>query len=176
MIYAVGILSLMAFSIGVFFISNFIALGAIGFAFLIVIIVSRKCFARLIKISVLVLPFMALNFLFNWLVNRDLYAAVIMVSQVYLVVMAGVIFTRWVGAMQFAKGLFFLTRSRNIAVTVAVAVAFLPVLRAEYLQIRQSMRAKGRRRGVRIVFRVILFKILFRAANLSLTLDSKGFR
>jgi len=176
MIYAIAFLSLMAFSIGVFFISNFIALGAIGAAFLLVVVVSRKCFWRLLKVSILVLPFLGLNFLFNWLVNRDLESAGIVMGQVYLVVMVGVIFTRWVGAMQFAKGLFVLTRSRNIAVTIAVAVAFLPVLRAEYLQIKQSMNAKGRKRGVRIIFRVIIFKILYRAANLSLALDAKGFR
>ncbi|MCL2587227.1 MAG: energy-coupling factor transporter transmembrane protein EcfT [Firmicutes bacterium] len=174
MIFAILILLFFAFSIGVFFISNWwILLGIAGIQVLAIFVLRVSVF-KAIRSLLLALPFVLMLFGFNmiWL---DLEHSASMAARLLIMCNMTFIFMTAVTFLGFIKGLRFFM-GRRIAVMIAVGVAFIPLLRDEYLKIRQAMNAKGKRKSLRITFQVVMYKVLYRAGQLSQTLEAKGFK
>ena len=182
MIWAVLILLFTAYSIGVFFVPWWIVLGALGAIQIILMLVLRVNVKKAIISLVYFLPFVVITAGFHLLFG-DTHSALIMSARLGLVWHATVIFSQKVPILKFAHGLkillyplkIFRINPRDIAVMIAIAVTFIPIIAAEFKQIRGAMNAKGRKRGVLIVLKVFMYKILYRAGQLSLTLEAKGY-
>jgi len=173
----------MAFSVGVFFVSNLIIFAGIFAILLVLLLMFELKFPKLLRLLLLLLPIISISLAFNYLINRDLDLIILVLLRLYAISIASFVYANTVTTMKFITGLMFLLQPlrllrikiRDIAVTIAIAIAFIPVLRKEYIRIRQGMHAKGRRFGLRLTLGILLYKVLYRASNLSLTLDAKGY-
>jgi len=182
MIWAFLILLFAAYSIGVFFIPWWIVLGSLGGAQLLLMLILRVNFKKAFLSFIYFLPFIAITAGFHLLFD-DWHNAAIMSVRLLLVWNATVIFSQKVPILKFAHGLkillcpliIFRINPRDIAVMIAVAVTFIPITISEFKQIRNAMNAKGRKRGILIVLKIFMYKILYRAGQLSLTLEAKGY-
>ena len=177
------LLAFMAFSIGVFFVTSIFWLSFIVFALVMLLFVCELNFMKLLRLIGLLLPIISVSLAFNYLINRDFDLVLIVFLRLLAISIASFIYSNTISTMKFISGLMFIlqplrllrVRIRDIAVAIAIAIAFIPILRNEYIKIKQGMHAKAKRRGVRILLGIVLYKVLYRAGQLSRTLDAKGY-
>ena len=179
MIWAVLILGFFAFSVGVFFVSCWWVLLGIFVAQILLIVVLRINVCRAVRSVLMFLPFIGLAFGLN-LIFGTLENSLLMAARLGLMCNMTFVFMSAVPMLGFVRGLRVFC-GRRVAVTVAVAIAFVPLLRDEYRKIKDAMNARGKRRGflgfgaLGLTFQIVMYKVLYRAGNLAQTLDAKGF-
>lgn len=173
-LWVIPILALMAYSMGIFWITSWAVLYWIMIAHVALIAILRISPWKLLKNTLFVIPFIAFTGLINW-AFADLESSLLIMARIFLLCNMTFIFSQAVTIMNFVRGLrVFL--GRNIAVTTAVAITFIPILNREYRRIREGINARGRKRGFRIATRIFAFRILYRASVLSDTLEAKGYK
>jgi len=195
--YALLILLFFAFSIGIFFVPIWWVLASVFVWQVVFILVFKLNLMKALRGLLVFLPFAVLIFLFLWWagdsgtwelgreppIDPAIEGALMTTAQMFLVVLGTFIFTSTVTIVNFVFGLTKLLtpfrwvglNARDIAVTIAIAVSFIPILLDEYTKISQALNAKGKRRGLKLATQVIIYKVLFRAGSLSETLDAKGY-
>ena len=183
MIWAFLTLGLIVYSMGIFFITAWEILLWILTAHIALILVLRINPIKLFRNIIMVSPFIIFTGLINWAFS-DFENALMIMARIFLLCNMTFIFSQTVPLLKFARGLsilllplkIFRINTRNIAVTISVAITFVPILRSEYRGIRQGMNARGKKkRGIGIATRIFGFRILYRASILSNTLDAKGY-
>jgi len=186
MIWAILVLLFSAYSVGVFFVHSWwVLLGLAGLNILLMVVLLINP-VRAVRSLILFSPLIFLSALFNYL-WADLDTAAIFAARLTLVTNMTFIFASRVPMLKFAVGLqiclsplgLVKINTRNVALTIAIAVSFIPILRDEARTIRHAMRAKARRRGMgnlTLFFKIIMYKVLYRAGSLAMTLDAKGHR
>ena len=183
MVYAFLVLALAAYSMGIFFIESWEVLYWLGVSHVILMAVLLISPGKLVRSLLFVTPFIVFTALVNW-AFADLQSSLMIGARIYLLCNATFIFSQRVPVLKFAKGVsillyplkVFKLSPRDIAITITIAITFIPILRQEFISIRQTMNAKCKRRSLKITTKVIAYKILYRAGNISETLEAKGFR
>jgi len=180
--YAIVIALFIAYSIGIFFVSWWWVILGCAVTQVLLMVVARCNLWRAVKSMSYALPFIALTFAFNyWFSGLD--EALLFSARLALVVHLTFIFSQKLSVLQFARGIevllwplrVFKLNTRHVSLVMAISVSFIPVLRDQYIDIRQAMNARGKRRGLSLFMRLFMFKIVYRASVLALTLEAKGY-
>ena len=187
MIWATLVFLFLCYSVGIFFITWWYVLAGIASAQLIltlIFLLTQKIkLWKTIRAILIFLPVVITTAAFNWLFLE--WEQIAMISaRLLLVANMTFIFATVIPILKFARGLsillyplkLFRVNPRDVAVTIAVAITFIPVVRVEYNRIRDGMRARGRKRSLKITMSVFMYRILYRSSVLSLTLDAKGYK
>jgi len=182
MCYALIVFAFIAYSIGIFFIPWWWVIMGLACAQVLLMLLTRCNIWRAVKSMLYALPFIALTFAFNyWLL--DLNDSLLFAARLGLVVHLTFILSQKLSVLNFARGIevllwplrIFRLNTRHVSLVMAIAVSFIPVLRDQYIDIRAAMNARGRRRGLSLFMRLFMFKIIYRASVLALTLEAKGY-
>ncbi|MCL2570709.1 MAG: energy-coupling factor transporter transmembrane protein EcfT [Firmicutes bacterium] len=183
MIWAILVFLFIAYSIGVFFISNWYIFAGIAAFHLLLMIILRVNILRAFLNLLIISPFIIFTGLFNWLFS-DLENALLMTTRLVIVCNMTFIFATKIQIMKFVRGLGILlyplrlikVNTRHISVTVAIAITYIPIILDEHRRIKHAMHAKAKRRGIRLWWQIFMYKILYKAASMSRTLESKGYK
>ena len=184
MIHAVLFLLVLAFSVGVFFIASPWILGGCALFLVLLGLLLRIEVLRFALVMILTLPIMALGFatMIFWGVSYE--AALYYMAHMYLAGFATYVYIRKTPIVNFVRAVtiilfplrLFGLDTRGIAVIISVTIAFIPILRDEYTKIKGTMNARGKRRSLSLTTKVIVYKILYKSAQIAHTLDAKGYR
>ena len=187
MILAVLILLFFAYSIGIFFVDDWFILACLaGFQFLLMVIgmlAGRVNFFKALRNLVYLSPIIFLTGLFNYFFT-DLETAAMVATRVALMCHMTYVFASLIPILKFAQGLstlFVLLRifgvnHRDLGITVAVSITFIPIVLSQYHQIKQAINARGRRKNTFVItMQIFMYRILYRASILGQTLDAKGY-
>lgn len=151
MLAAITIILFIVYSTGLFFITDWYVLLVL---FLIEIAIA-KFNKFLFKNLGFVIVVMLLNLLYSDLQNTLLFGA-----RLFLAVEATYIISLLLSPTEFAKGFYFLltplklfrVNIKELALTITVALAFVPVLSREASNVKQALRAKGFTFGFKNLF------------------------
>ncbi|MDR2795928.1 MAG: energy-coupling factor transporter transmembrane protein EcfT [Spirochaetaceae bacterium] len=176
---------LAAYAVGVFFISNFWAIGA-----LIVFNICMMIFVRLPPKSALlymrgVMPFIILAALIN-LITGSWQEAALTFARLVLVCNITQSFRNIVNSMQLANAIetfcrplkIFKVEPRDVGLMVCICIAFIPVLQREFEQIKCGLQAKGmpvKPRNVKYILKPFLYGIFKRTDEISNALRAKAY-
>jgi len=183
MFWALLILSFIAYSIGVFFIESWWALLCLSVLQILLLLTLRINSLRALKNFLLILPLIVLTFVLNfWFV--DLNTALLFSVRLLLISNMGFIFATKIPILKFVRGLeilmlplrVFRVNTRSIAVTMAIAITFVPIVFDEYKKVREAMHAKGTRPKLILTSKIFMYKILYSSSTLSHTLHAKGYQ
>lgn len=174
MIWTILILLFVTYSVGIFFIPWWIALGIVAFVQIVLMFALRVRLLKICKSLLLFSPVIVTTALFNYFF-MDWNDVLLISARLFLVSHMTFIFATTMPKLKFIRGLQNLF-GRRIAITAAVALTFIPVVLSECTRIKQAMNAKGCRRNLRITTRIFMYNIVYRASVLSLTLDAKGYQ
>ena len=183
MMWAVLVFLFLVYSVGIFFVGCWwVLLGVAGGQLLLMIILCINP-TKAIRAFLWFLPVIITTGLFNWIFLG--WEEILMIStRLALVGNMTFIFSSKVPVLKFARGVsillvplkIFRVNPRDVAVMVAVAITFVPVVRVEYNRIREGMRARGKKRSLKIALGVFMYRILYRASVLGNTLEAKGYK
>ena len=184
MIHALIFFGLLAFSVGVFFISSPWVLGGIALVLVLVGLLLRVKILQFAKVLLVTLPIMVLGFGTMLFWGVSLTAVFYYFAHMYLAGFATFVYIKSTPMINFVRAVSILLsplrlfgfNTRNLAVTISVTIAFIPILRDEYIKIRSAMNARGKRRSIVITTRVVIYKILYKSSQIAHTLDAKGYR
>jgi len=176
MIFAILILLFFAYSIGIFFVDSWIVLAYLAGFQLVLMIMLLVNPLKALRNLVYLFPVVLLTGLFNYFFT-DLETAAMVATRLALMCHMTYIFATSISALNFAKGMGIILFNRDAGIVVAVAIAFVPTILREYIQIKQSMNVRGRRRGTfTISMQIFMYRMLYRSANLAQTLDAKAYK
>jgi energy-coupling factor transporter transmembrane protein EcfT len=176
---------LAVYAVGVFFVSNIWAIGALA-----VFNICMMIFVRLPPKSALlymrdVLPFIILAGLIN-LIAASWQEALLIVARLVLVCNITQSFRRVVNSMQLANAVetfclplkIFRIEPRDAGLMVCICVAFIPVLQREFEQIKCGLQAKGmpiKPRNIKYILKPFLYGIFKRTDEISNALRAKAY-
>jgi len=181
--WTVLLLLFICYSIGVFFISDWTILFVLGGFHLFLMLVLRISLWYMCKGFLLMAPFILVTGAMN-LLFADLDVTLLIGYRLLLVSNMTMIFGYHVKVLQLATGIrgllwplkIFGLNTRDIGVTVAVGVTFIPIIFDEYKRLRETIRSRGARPRIGLTMKLFSYKILYRASILSNTLEAKGYR
>jgi energy-coupling factor transport system permease protein len=176
---------LAAYAVGVFFVSNFWAIGAIA--------VFNICFMAVVRLPLKnaalymrgVLPFIILAGLIN-LIADSWQEAVLTAARLVLVCNITQSFRCIVNSMQLADAVetfcrplkIFKIEPRDAGLMVCICIAFIPVLQREFDQIKCGLEAKGipaKPHNVKYILKPFLYGIFKRTDEISNALRAKAY-
>ena len=181
--YGVLVLLLLSFTIVIFLVGNVIVLSSILGFFIVIILIFRLGIFRYLKMAFIVIPFIAMPIVFSYLDTNNFDNSIFIALRVYNVSSATFVFSKSLSVLQFSRGIAFVLfplaifriHPRHVAVTISIAISFIPILRKEYSQIKIAMNTRGKKRSFKLQIAVMTYKILYRAGQLSQTLSAKAF-
>jgi len=183
MIWAILVLGFISYSIWIFFISSWwVLLGLVVFQIVLMIV----CWVNVlhaVRSLLLLSPVIFLTGLFNYFFT-DLETAAMVATRLAIMCNMTYIFASTVPIMKFVTGMkilftpirIFGVNPRDIAVTIAVAVTFIPISLSEFKRIRDGIRARSGKPRFGLISKIFVYKILYRASCVGATLEAKGYR
>jgi energy-coupling factor transporter transmembrane protein EcfT len=176
---------LAVYTVGVFFVSNIWAIGALA-----VFNICMMIFVRLpVKTALLylrgILPFIILAGLIN-LIAASWQEALLIVVRLILVCNITQSFRCIVNSMQLANAVetfcrplkIFRIEPRDAGLMVCICIAFIPVLQREFDQIKCGLEAKGlpvKLRNIKYILKPFLYGIFKRTDEISNALRAKAY-
>jgi energy-coupling factor transport system permease protein len=180
------LLLLGTYTLGIFFVSDFRALGLFAVLNICLMLRTRLSPGKALLYLRGPAPFILLAALINLAAAGGRDAALVALRLV-LVCNGTQLFRRVVNSTQLAGAIETLCRPlkifkvdpRDISLMVCVGIAFIPVLRRDFNQINHALRAKAmplRAGNVKYLLKPFLYGILRRADEISGALNAKAYR
>lgn len=177
------------YTISIFFIKNYILLTLILFINVILMIISKininKAFNNLIKLMPFILFTVVINIIFVYL-----EFAILIGVRLILVCNISYVFSKTISYTEFGevieKLLFplkiFKVNPKEIGIIITIALSFMPILKDELLQIKNSLKAKGMNmtninliKNANLIFKPFFISVLQRINEVEMSLRAKGY-
>jgi energy-coupling factor transport system permease protein len=176
---------LAAYAVGVFFVSDFRAIGAFVLFNLCMMALVRLSPKRAVVYMRGVAPFIILAGLINFIIGPWQEGALV-VARLTLVCNMTQSFRHVVNSMQLANAVetfcrplkIFRVEPRDAGLMVCICVAFIPVLTREFDQIKCGLQAKGmtvKPRNIKYVLKPFLYGLFKRTDEISNALLAKAY-
>jgi len=178
------------YTIGIFFIKNYIVLGLIVVFNIILILALKINISNAIKNLVKLLPFILFTVLINILL-AELKFAILMGVRLVLVCNLTYTFSKTISNTEIGDVIqklvyplkIFKINPREIRLMVTIALSFIPIMRAEFSQIKNVLKVKGIKptklnllKKLNLIFRPFLVSVLQRLNEIEMSLKAKGYQ
>ncbi|MDR2658738.1 MAG: energy-coupling factor transporter transmembrane protein EcfT [Spirochaetaceae bacterium] len=179
------VLLLACYALGVFFVSNPLALCAFALFNIFMMIFTRLSIKRAVLYMRGIAPFIILAGLIN-LIAGDWREAVLVIVRLVFVCNITQSFRKLIDSMQLANAIetfcrplrIFKIEPRDVGLMVCICVAFIPVLQREFNQIKCGLQAKGMRvkpLNMKYIIKPFLYGIFKRTDEISNALRAKAY-
>lgn len=177
------------YTISIFFIKNYILLTLILFINISLMIISKININKAIKNLIKLMPFILFTVVIN-IIFVDLKFAILIGVRLILVCNISYVFSKTISYTEFGevieKLLFplkiFKVNPKEIGIIITIALSFMPILKDELLQIKNSLKAKGMNmtninliKNANLIFKPFFVSVLQRINEVEMSLRAKGY-
>ena len=177
------------YTISIFFIENYILLTLILFINISLMIISKININKAIKSLIKLMPFILFTVVIN-IIFVDLKFAILIGVRLILVCNISYVFSKTISYTEFGevieKLLFplkiFKANPKEIGIIITIALSFMPILKDELLQIKNSLKAKGMNmtninliKNANLIFKPFFVSVLQRINEVEMSLRAKGY-
>ncbi len=177
------------YTISIFFIKNYILLTLILFINISLMIISKININKAIKSLIKLMPFILFTVVIN-IIFVDLKFAILIGVRLILVCNISYVFSKTISYTEFGevieKLLFplkiFKVNPKEIGIIITIALSFMPILKDELLQIKNSLKAKGMNmtninliKNANLIFKPFFVSVLQRINEVEMSLRAKGY-
>lgn len=186
---AVKFILFLIYTISIFFIKNYILLTLILFINISLMIISKININKAIKSLIKLMPFILFTVVIN-IIFVDLKFAILIGVRLILVCNISYVFSKTISYTEFGevieKLLFplkiFKVNPKEIGIIITIALSFMPILKDELLQIKNSLKAKGMNmtninliKNANLIFKPFFVSVLQRINEVEMSLRAKGY-
>lgn len=186
---SLNLLILLAYSISIFFISNYIVLGVIAIINVLLMIVFKVPKVKALKNLYFLSFFIVFTAVINYLLV-DFNNALLIALRLILVCNFTYTFQYILSTMELAQAIEYLCfplkifgiNPEDIGIIVSIAITFVPILSNELTQVKYALKAKGVNKGNASVMKRLQYttkplmnSILKRTREIEWALKSKGY-
>lgn len=178
------------YTIGIFFINNYFALGMIAIFNIILMIVIRinikSAGSNLIKLLPFILFTVIVNILF-----ADLEFGILIGVRLILVCNLSYIFSKTITYTEFGEVIeklvyplkIFGAQPKEIGLVITIALSFMPIMKSEFGQMKNVLKVKGIKptnfnliKNLNLIFKPFFISVLQRLNEVEMSLKSKGWQ
>ena len=178
------------YTIGIFFIKDYITLGLIAIFNIILILALKINILNSIKNLVKLVPFILFTVLINILL-AELKFAILMGVRLVLVCNLTYTFSKTISNTEIGDVIeklvyplkIFKINPKEIGLMVTIALSFIPIMKAEFSQIRDVLKVKGIKptklnllKNLNLIFRPFFVSVLQRLNEIVMSLKAKGYQ
>lgn len=180
----------LVYTIGIFFVKNYIELGIIAIFNIILMIISKINLKNAINNLIKLLPFVLLTVVINMLF-ADLENSVLIGIRLIMVCNLSYIFSKTISYMEFAEVIekiayllkIFSINPKEIGLVVSIALSFVPIMKNEISQIKNVLKVKGIKptnfnllKNSKLIFKPFFISIMQRLNEIEMSLKAKGYQ
>ncbi len=177
------------YTVGIFFVENYIALAIILliniFLMLITKINIKNALSNVLKLLPFILFTVAINIAF-----ADVKYSILIGIRLILVCNISYIFSKNITYTEFGETIeklvfplkIFKIDPKDIGIIITIALSFIPILRNELQQIKNSLKAKGMKmtniniiKNANVMFKPFFISVLKRINEVEISLRAKGY-
>ena len=178
------------YTVGIFFIDAYIEFGLIVIFHIILMIVAKINLKNAIKNTVKLLPFILFTIAINT-IFADLKFSILIGIRLILIRNLTYIFSKTISYMEFAGVIeklvyplkIFGINPEEIGLIVIIALSFIPIIKNEFEQIRNVLKAKAIKpttvnllKNSGLIFKPFLISVMQRLNEIEMSLKAKGYQ
>lgn len=178
------------YTVGIFFIENYIAIASIAIFNLLLMIIIKINIRSSINNIVKLLPFILFTVVVN-ILFADLQFAILIGVRLILVCNLSYIFSKTITYTEFGEVIeklmypfkIFGINPKEIGFVITIALSFMPIMKSEFGQIRNVLKVKGIRptkfnilKNLSLIFKPFFISILQRLNEVEMSLKAKGWQ
>jgi len=178
------------YTVGVFFVENYIAFGLIALFNIFLMIVSKINLRKALNNTIKLIPFILFTIAIN-MIFADLKFSILIGIRLILIRNLTYIFSKTISYMEFARVIekmvyplkLFGINPEEIGLIVIIALSFIPIIKNEFDQIRNVLKVKGIKpttfnllKNLGIIFKPFLISIMQRLNEIEMSLKAKGYQ
>lgn len=178
------------YTVGIFFINNYMILGLIVIFNIILMLLLKinlkNAIKSIIKLMLFILFTVAINMLF-----ADLQFSILIGVRLILVCNLSYVFSKTISYMEFAEVIekivyplkIFRINPKEIGLVISIALSFVPIMKNEFAQIRNVLKVKGIKptnfnllKNSGLIFKPFFISIMQRLNEIEMSLKAKGYQ
>ncbi len=178
------------YTIGIFFINNYITHGAIAIFNIILMVILKinlkNAINNMIELSLFIVFTVIINIIF-----ADLEFATLIGIRLILICNFSYIFSKTISNTEIGEVIeklvyllkIFKINPKEIGLLVTIAISFIPIMKDEFSQIKNILKVKGIRptklnllKNLNLIFRPFLVSVLQRLNEIEMSLKAKGYQ
>ena len=178
------------YTIGVFFVEDYISFGLIALFNIFLMIIAKINLKKAFKNTIKILPFILFTIAIN-LIFADLKFSILIGIRLILIRNLTYIFSKTISYMEFARVIekmvyplkLFGINPEEIGLIVIIALSFIPIIKNEFEQIRNVLKVKGIRpntfnllKNLGLIFKPFLISVMQRLNEIEMSLKAKGYQ
>ncbi len=185
----VKLIFLIAISVYIFTVKDYVTLNIVLIISIVMLLLSRIKLINYIKAIVNSIYFVIITFVINLLFSDIIYSFMIS-YRIFIMIIFTLILTLTTKPMDIVYGItnllyplkIFGVNTKDISLMVGIGISFMPILKNEYIQIKQAQMAKGYYPKIReikkyslCIFVPYLTNCFKRVDEMSIALRAKGY-
>ncbi len=185
----VKLIFLIAISVYIFTVKDYFTLNIVLIISIVMLLISRIKLINYIKAIVNSIYFVVITFVINLLFSDIIYSFMIS-YRIFIMIIFTLILTLTTKPMDIVYGItnllyplkIFGVNTKDISLMVGIGISFMPILKNEYIQIKQAQMAKGYYPKIReikkyslCIFVPYLTNCFKRVDEMSIALRAKGY-
>lgn len=178
------------YTVGIFFIENYIAIASIAIFNLLLMIIIKINIKSAINNIVKLLPFILFTVVVN-ILFADLQFAILIGIRLILVCNLSYIFSKMITYTEFGEVIeklmypfkIFGINPKEIGLVITIALSFMPIMKSEFGQMRNVLKVKGIRptnfnilKNLSLIFKPFFISVLQRLNEVEMSLKAKGWQ
>ncbi len=178
------------YTIGIFFIENYIILFLIASFNIILMIIIKINMKKAIKSLIKLLPFILFTAIIN-ILFADLEFAILIGIRLILVCNLSYIFAKTISYTEFGEVIekivyplkIFGINSKEVGLVISIALSFVPIMKDEILQIKNVLKVKGIEatnfnlmKNSSLIFKPFFISVLQRLNEIEMSLKAKAWQ
>ena len=178
------------YTIGIFFINNYAILGAIAVFNIILMIILKINLKNAINSIIKLLLFIVFTVIIN-IIFADLKFAILIGVRLILVCNLSYTFSKTISNTEIGDVIeklvyplrIFKINPKEIGLMVTIALSFIPIMKAEFSQIKNVLKVKGIKptklnllKNLNLIFRPFFISVLQRLNEIEMSLKAQGYQ
>ena len=178
------------YSVGVFFIEDYIILGLIVMFNIVLMIIANINLKDALNNTIKLLPFILFTIAIN-MIFSDLKFSILIGIRLILIRNLTYIFSKNISYMEFAEVIEKMVyplkilgiNPEEIGLIVIIALSFIPIIKSEFEQIRNVIKVKGIKpttfnllKNLGLIFKPFLISVMQRLNEIEMSLKAKGYQ
>lgn len=178
------------YTIGIFFIKNYMLLGLIIIFNIILMLIIKINLKNAINNLIKLLPFILFTVAIN-MIFADLNFSILIGIRLILVCNLSYVFSKTISYMEFAEVIekivyplkIFKINPKEIGLVVSIALSFVPIMKNEFSQIKNVLKVKGIKpttfnllKNLGLIFKPFFISVLQRLNEIEMSLKAKGYQ
>ena len=178
------------YTVGIFFIKNYIILGIIAIFNIIVMLTIKINIKNAINNLIKLLPFILFTIVIN-ILFADLNFGILIGIRLILVCNLSYIFSKTMTYTEFGDVIeklmypfkIFGVNPKEVSLVITIALSFMPIMKNEFEQMKNVLKVKGIKptnfnllKNLSLIFKPFFVSVLQRLNEIEMSLKAKGWR